>query len=668
MSTKMMMYVSGAAIVLVILAYIFLCGGFSKRKKAVHAVHGTSKSMKNIFWLYKIFSQTPILKRYFQKLKSNLEISYPADEMSVKRKTTINFAKCLGVEILAIILVLIMGKGDWFFICMGLFISYFIFTYFLTSSQDKYNKKLLNQLGDFITNVRHHYSVQGSVEDAINDTLDETPYEMGLHASRIYKILTSTDVGREVDRYTDIAPNRFMLTFVAICATIKEYGDKKLEDGQSLFLTNINYLKEEINVEMLRQRRNDFMFSGLTVLSLLPLLFIKAIQSWGSSTIPEMSEFYTGTAGTCVMAGLFIVTVITYQLISNLKDGHATDEREHKILDWIMTIPLVNKLITININKNYTKNMRIDDSLKMVGDKIGVKKFLLKRITYGVLAILAINVIICTSEWRSKHNILNDFSESFESSIVPSEEYRNSMREIAQNYTNACKKMPDTQKNREAIQRQIVEQEEMPNDLAEEVTAEVFTRIVKFQHVYYQWWYLLINLIGFALGFYMPYWLLMYQIKVVKMDMEDEVIQYQTIALILMHVDGIMIDTVLEWMGRFAYCFKESIQECRLNLEYSTQKALLKMKNQESFPPFRRFVDNLLMVDDEDILTAFSEIETDREYHKEKRKEDNEEISTQKSEIGKIVAFIPLMATLAGYLIIPFGMYAVKMLEEFSNI
>ena len=312
--------------------------------------------------------------------------------------------------------------------------------------------------------------------------------------------------------------------------------------------------------------------------------------------------------------------------------------------------------------------MRIDDGLKMVGDKIGVKKFLLKRITYGVLAILAINVIICTSEWRSKHNILNDFSESFESSIVPSEEYRNSMREIAQDYTDACKKMPDTQKNREAIQRQIVEQEEMPNDLAEEVTAEVFTRIVKFQHVYYQWWYLLINLIGFALGFYMPYWLLMYQIKVVKMDMEDEVIQYQTIALILMHVDGIMIDTVLEWMGRFAYCFKESIQECRLNLEYSTQKALLKMKNQESFPPFRRFVDNLLMVDDEDILTAFSEIETDREYHKEKRKEDNEEISTQKSEIGKIVAFIPLIATLAGYLIIPFGMYAVKMLEEFSNI
>lgn len=87
------------------------------------------------------------------------------------------------------------------------------------------------------------------------------------------------------------------------------------------------------------------------------------------------------------------------------------------------------------------------------------------------------------------------------------------------------------------------------------------------------------------------------------------------------------------------------------------------MKNVETFPPFRRFVDNLLMVDDEDILTAFAEIETDREYYKEKRKTDNEIISTQKSEIGKVIAFIPLIATLLFDLIVPFAMYAIEMMS-----
>ena len=55
-------------------------------------------------------------------------------------------------------------------------------------------------------------------------------------------MLTATNVEHEVDKYKDIAPNKFILTMVAICATIKEYGDKTLDDGQSLFLTNITTL------------------------------------------------------------------------------------------------------------------------------------------------------------------------------------------------------------------------------------------------------------------------------------------------------------------------------------------------------------------------------------------------------------------------------------------
>jgi hypothetical protein len=45
---------------------------------------------------------------------------------------------------------------------------------------------------------------------------------------------------------------------------------------------------------------------------LLPLFFLKAIEAWGTSNIPEMTNFYNGPAGTTVMAGIFIVTVIEY--------------------------------------------------------------------------------------------------------------------------------------------------------------------------------------------------------------------------------------------------------------------------------------------------------------------------------------------------------------------
>ncbi len=661
MSSRFLMKIFGAAIIVVLAAYIWL-DRYIKKNKGQLRIKDSGSSLKGIFFLYKIFSQTPFLKRYFSKIVTYLEINYPADELSIRRRATLDMGKCVGAAILGIVLVVFMSGGDWFFICMGIFMTYFLFTYLISTMQEKLDQKLIMQLSDFITNIRHHYSSLGNVEDAIYDTLDETPYEMGLHASKIYKILTSTHVENEVDKYTDIAPNNFMLTLVAICATVKEYGDKRLENNQSLFLTNINYLKEEINVEIIRRRRNSFMFSGLIALTVLPLFFIKAIEAWGTANIPEMEGFYKGSAGTIIMASIFIVTIIIYQLVCNLKDGHTDDNRDYKFINKILEIPLVDKLVTLEINRNYTKHIHIDEGLKMVGDRITVKGFLIKRILFGLAAIVIINVVIFTSEIRTRYNILNDFSNTFESSIVPDEDYRETMRETAFEYTLTCKNMKDTPENRELVQEEV-ENSGIFKQFSLEVTNEIFDRIARYKNVYYRWYFILINILGFILGFYMPYFVLWYRLKIVKMDMEDEVIQFQTIVLILMYVDGMMIDTVLEWMERFAFCFKTSISDCIINLEYSTQKALQKMKNSETFPPFRRFVDNLLMVDNEDIITAFSEIETDREYYMEKRKTDNEIISSRKAEIGKIISFIPLFATLMLYMILPFAIYALKMIK-----
>lgn len=663
MSTSVMIKLMGAAIIAVSIAYFLLDRSIKKNKDRIKAINN-KKSLKGLFWLYRIYSQTPVLKRYFDKIMINLKINYPADDISIKRKATMDMSKCVGASAAIICLIIIIARGDWFFICMGVFVTYFLFTFFITASQESLDKKLLNQLRDFITNIRHHYSMQNNIEDAIYDTIDETPYEMTLHATKIHKILTATNVEDEVTQYTDTAPNKFVLTLVAICATVKEYGDKKLDNGRGLFLTNINYLKEEINVELIRRKKISFLFSGLTTLTLLPLLFLKAIEAWGIDTIPEMVTFYSGTSGTIIMAIIFVITVIIYQLIINLKDGHVEDIREHRVINKILSIPIVNKLVTIEINRNYTKHLRIDENLKMVGDRIGVKGFLIKRILFGIFAVFLVNLVIFTSEWRTRYNILNDFSKAFTSSIVPNEEYREAMRNAAIDFTMYCRDIEDTEENRAMVAAEVQERTGLVERFSIEVTNEVFKRIAQYKDVYYRWWFMLINILGFITGYMMPYGILWYQLKVVKMDMEDEVLQYQTIVLILMHVDGMMIDTVLEWIERFSYCFRQSIQECIINLEYSTQKALYKMKNQETFPPFRRFVDNLIMVEDEDILTAFAEIETDREYYKEKRKADNEIITTKKSEIGKIIAFIPLVVTLIFYLVVPFAAYAMSLIKS----
>lgn len=667
MNSRMMMYISGTLIVVLSVIYIYSMRKKPKGVKAVNA-HATGMGTKGVYLLYRFFSATPVLKRYYKKLRTRIEVTYPADEVSVRRKTTISMARSFLICLLLILFAVLASGGDVYFICMGTAVAWLMFTSLISGTQKKYDTRLLIQLGDFITNVRHHYSLQGAVEDAIYDTLDETPYEMGLHATKIHKILTSTNMSVEVDKYTDIAPNKFMLTFVATCATIREYGDKRMDDGQSLFLKNINYIKEEINTELVKRRHIDFLFSGLTALSLLPLLFIKAIQAWGCTNIPEMAAFYTGNAGTIVMTAIFVVTIIVYQLVLNLQDGQANDMASYRVEERLLKIPLINRLVVAEINNHYTKHERINDKLKMTGDHTGARKFLLRRVLIGLVCVLAVNVLIFTANERSKRNLLQEFSQEFNSSIVPNENMREQMRQIAKDCEASYLEMPTPKPSQEEYARLVASSTGISLEFAKEIATEVQERALQYEKIYYKWYYIFICVAAYLAGYYTPYLILLYRLSIVQMDMEDEILQYQTVALILMYVDGIMIDTVLEWMERFSQIFREPIQECIISLEYSTQAALQRMKNRETFPPFRRFVDNLLMVDDEDIPTAFAEIETDREYYKEKRKEDNLQIVEKRAEIGKNIAFIPLFVEIFGYLIIPFAFYSLKAISNLSGL
>lgn len=663
-----MLYVIPIMLAMTIIAYIYINYVEKKKHKNEAKQLKHKGSTKHSFWLYKIYSKTPILNRYYYRLFKRMEIQFPADTMAVRKQTVSVMTKALLISGALMALVVITCKGDVFFIMAGVFMIYVMFTYFINNMADKIEGKLLHQLGDFITDVRHYYASTGDVADAIYDTLDDVPYEIGLHVSRIHAIINSVHMQEEVDKYSDIAPNKYIMTFVAICASIKEYGDKELENGQSLFLTNINYLKDEINVELLKRQRNAFLFSGLVLLTLLPMFFIKPIEMWGISNIPEMADFYTGSGGTISMAVIFAATLLTYNMIITLKDGKVQELKEYKIINWIIKrVPFVNEVTTMIINHNYSKAKRTEDQLKMVGDNISYKGFLVKRALYALLMIIAVNVIIFIAEDRSKENLLNDFSETMSSSIVPTEEFRTGLQEIARDYTVMYKKYYPEEIPRAELEEQIRVEREVSRTYIPAIVDEILLRLGEYHNVYYKWWFLFIVIAGALAGWYTPVLLLKYEMSIVMMNMEDEVIQFQTLVLILMHVDGILVDTILEWMERFAFCFKDSIQECIINLEHSTQEALTKMKNRETFPPFRRYVDNLLAVEDEDVESAFREIEVDREYYKEKRKQDNEIVSTSKAEKGKLIAFVPLFATLGLYLILPFGQFAYKMIAEVSS-
>ena len=78
------------------------------------------------------------------------------------------------------------------------------------------------------------------------------------------------------------------------------------------------------------------------------------------------------------------------------------------------------------------------------------------------------------------------------------------------------------------------------------------------------------------------------------------------------------------------------------------------MKEEVSYEPFIRIVESLqTSVERVPIREAFEELDSDRDYYQDKRKETNERLIAKKGRIGKVIGFAPMIVTFVGYLIIP---------------
>ena len=661
----------GTIILLVIIGIITAAAGaatlilYRQGRNSVKVVVEKDRS-SHIFWLYRIFTNTPGLRTFFNKYKRRLALLYPADARDINRKATEMMAKAMLGGILVVLAIVILAQGDLFYTLLSLTTAWMVFSNSASTAVDKLETKILSQFADFITDVRGNYHMAGMVDDAIFMALENQPYEIGLHGNKIYQIVTSTDIATESERYADSAPNRFFQIFVAICATIQEYGDKKLETGESLFLKNLNYLKEEIYVEVTKRNRMKFVFNGLIFTVALPIFGMKGIERWATS-ISELSAFYEGAFGFVMTSVIFVSTVACYTLIISLRDGSSKEIKSHVLMEKLASTPGLAGILTKICEHNHSKTMRIHDQLKMTGDRITPQAYLLQRILLAFVLGLAALILTLSTFMIARDKALNDFSNSFNNSIVDDESYREEMRELGRNYLAANKHLANFPENIDALSKEIQAEQQISPALADEIATEVVTKAETYQKIYYNWWYLLIIIAVAACGYYVPVWFLKYRISIMQMSMADEVAQFQTLAMILMNVDGMTLDVILEWMEKFAFAFRESISECIISLESSERKALLKMRSSETFPPFLRFCDNLMNIDEVGVVNAFDEVKTERENYKQQRDLNNEIQMSKKSRIAKDISYIPMGLTIAGYMILPFIMMAFSMMESMSS-
>lgn len=651
-------------IILIAIITLVIAIKLSAKPNNLNSIKVCNKTRHNFYInSYHFISKNPFAKKYLNRIRNRVEMLDFSDQLTTIRKTMQIAYGALAFSSGLILLLLLLNQ-EIYYIIIGLLSIYVIHNQLLIFFVDHLDDKLLVQLEKLLGDVRHHYHVHGMIDEAIYDSIDECGQEISGHVLKMYEVLTSEEAEEQLAKYYDLVPNKYFKTFLALSYTVQKFGDKSV-DGKSMFLTNLNYIKQEINLEILKRRKLNYLFKSLTMISVTPIFFLTAIEKWAEANMQELKSYYEGSYGFMVQVGLFILVLICFELINKMQSrqvyGGITDRLEVKLLK----IKLLHNIIQTIIGNQFNKAMAIEALIKKTGQKITVESIYLKRYIFAIGGFLLSLLVIIYGYQIEKNNILYT-SEAIitdDKAINQEEE-----RDIVAFDRSYILKLQRERPSYYSVEQALLKDSGINKRMVPLYAKRILDKCIAYERLYLKWWELLIC-IGIGGGFYyIPYWLLLFKKQIMYLSLEDEVMQFHSVILMLMHIERISVEDLLEWMGVFAEIFKESIEKCLNNFEQGDNKALEQLKIDEPFLPFLRLVENLQAATDKiAIEQAFDELKIERSYYQDKRKQDNEMILSKKGTWGKIIAFIPLTITILFYIITPFIHLSITQFVNYSN-
>lgn len=616
--------------------------------------------------LYVLYLKVPFLKRYLLKIRRRLEIINIDDEYLTRSQASKILTNTLLIMLPVTLVIIMLTRNNTMVLCFLLVFELFMVDTFIGGMVDKLDNKLLKEQINFFSEIRHAYHEFNMVEEAIYQVAqdDEAP-EMARQAEKIYEVLISDDPESELEKYYDVAPNSYLKEFAGVSYLTKEFGDRTV-NGSSLYLKNLNNITQEMQLEILKRDKLDYVFQSLSIISIVPILAIEPIKNWAVSMFSFTSSFYDGKGGMIMQILVLLLTFVCYILTRKLKDNGSTNintkNTENPWQAKLYNVKPIKRFINLFIPKQGTKEYKkLKDSLKKAASKDKMEWIYINRISLCVGVFLISIFVIAQLHRITIENVYTSPTTTYDIIGTISEKDQKTAMELTESdnkYIERFKGNIDVaQKDIERVMRNgSVNKDYLDSSEDEIKTAaeRILKKIKTVNSENMKWFEILLAMVFAIVAYNGPIWMLVFQAKMRQMEMEDEVMQFQTIILMLMKIERVNVEIILEWLERYANIFKEPISKCVNNYESGPWEALEQLKEDVSYQEFIRIVESLqAAVEKIPIAEAFDELDTERDYYQSKRKESNERLISKKGMIGKGIGFAPMIVLFVGYLIIP---------------
>lgn len=658
---------AGAFVIIAIIYYILSKKMQTSEYKRIQRLQEGTKeksfSTEVLFQkLYLTYIKVPFIKRYALKIRRRLEIINIDDEYNTRKGTAKILTKTFAILVPIILLTIMFTSQNILLMVILLIFELFMIDTFIDGSVDKIDNNILKEQIDFFSEIRHAYHEYNMVEEAIYQVSQDEEKDVSRQGEKIYEILISEDPENELEKYYDIAPNNFLKEFAGVSYLTKEFGDRKV-NGASLYLKNVNNITQEMQLEILKRDKLNYVFQSLSVIAIAPVLMLEPLKNWAVSNFSFTASWYNGKPGMIVQILILLITFVSYILVRKLKDNGSTalntKNTENPWQARLYKKKPIKRIVDLFIPKKGTKEYRkVQQMLKDSASPLKMEWLYINRITIAIVTFVvsiilfaqlhqvAINYVY--TEPTTDYDIIGGLSEKDEKKAMELTKQDNVFLDKFRGKINVTEAQI---KNAVASSKYYTDSEDSEIETA---AKRIYKKLQIVNSEYMKWFELLLAFVFALVGYMGPMGLLLFQVKMRQLEMEDEVMQFQTIILMLMRIERVNVEIILEWLERYSNIFKPSITKCVNNYEAGAWEALEAMKDEITYLPLIRIIESLqAAVEKIPIKDAFDELDSEREYYQAKRKESNERLIKRKGMIGKVIGFAPMVCLFVGYLIIP---------------
>ena len=341
--------------------------------------------------VYRISKSCFITADMVRHIEGRITILCPTNKDEIHKKVGGQLIKTYMLCILSIIFLYMFADVSLYFTVVVIITLCAVVDSSMHNNLNKLEVQLLNEFLSFIENVKFKFQFDGMIEEALLDAVNEANYSISIHGQIIYDYLKESYAKDRCD-YQDICPNHFFLTFYSLCESVIKYGDKKLKDG-SLFIKSIGYLKEDINIYVLKQKAVENTFLGLPWICILPIYFLKPMEMWAVSNMPALSSYYNGTLGKMTVLLMAIMSFGMYKIVMNLKYPRGVQNIKKRWVVRLAKNEFIRKLMARYMNVFVGEMRELDKLLRTVVYPYNIVEFCVKRIIISVAVSIVVIVV-----------------------------------------------------------------------------------------------------------------------------------------------------------------------------------------------------------------------------------------------------------------------------------